>query len=294
MPVTWTIKALGRQWTSKTESGKRTGTVVYQATASEPSTPAAAEAACAAAPSAGVGLTIGSLYPGESSGSTFRCTDRSAAAGDDTRHVWIVTANFESGIEFEENPLSKPIEVEYNPKSSQETYFKDRSTTPKYAVTTAGEPFSELPTRDTGRLYFTVKKNVAHTVNYADFEQYSDEEGLRVNDDIVTIDGRSYAAGTLKAFPPRLSAVKEMNGTKYRELSVDFEAKADGWDQVFESRGLYELVFTKPTRIAGEDGTPVEMPWPLDASGVAQATANTPGAEITLKPYVGEDFTPLT
>jgi hypothetical protein len=293
MPVTWDIKPLGKQWTSGTESGKRTGTIVYQAIASEPSTPAAAEAACAAAPSDGVGLTIGSLYPGEIAGSSFKCVDRNAAAGDDTRHVWIVTASYDSSRTIDENPLAMPIEVEYDPQDSSETYFKDRSGTPKYAITTAGEPFGELPTRDAGKLAFTVKKNVAHTVNYATYESFSDLDGLKINSAIVTIDGRNYAVGTLKAKPPRLSAIKEMNGIKYRELVTRFEAKADGWNQVFESRGLYEKVFTKPTRIVGEDGTPVDMPWPLDASGIAQATAATPGALITLTPYASAAFTAL-
>lgn len=300
MPVTWTINALGDQWTSKTErGGKRTGTIVYQAIASEPSTPAAAEAAVAAAPSAGKGLTVGSLYPGETTGSSFKCVSRdSRSNGDKTRTVFIVTGEFDSelGLETTENPLETPMQWEYDPQDGEETYFKDTQGTPQKAIHTNGQPFDELPKRDAGLLILRGVKNVEHTKNYSDYESFI---AVKLNNANVTIDGRTYAAGTLKAKPPKLSGIKELNSIKYRELSVELHAKADGWDQKYESRSTLALKGTEedffgPSPIPGPDGSPVTFAWPLNEDGTAKTNPTDPGFEIEMKPYERASFALIT
>ncbi len=282
MSVTYTIKPITPDWDSKTEIGKITGRCVWQVQASEPVTPYQAERA-------GTPITpIGVTMPGTTAG--VPCVSREARAVDQTRMLYRVTCSYDSTVTVTENPLSQPIKVSYDPASRQETYFKDYSDPPKLAQTTAGEPFPNLPTRDVGQLIINLEKNVSDTTNYSAYEAFEDP---KVNSANVTIDGRTYAPGTVLTTPPRLSEVKEQNGVKYRTMTVTLLPKRGGWDDKKESRGLWEKVSGEYRRIAGSDGAPVETPWPLDADGVKKSSSSDEGAEIVLKPYESSAFTAL-
>ena len=290
MPVTWIVKPVTAEWTSETSREKRSGTTVYLAFASEPSTPAAAELA-------GGGIaSIGTNYPGVVLPAYYPCVSRSAVAVNQTRMVFKVTCEFDSSqTGLDENPLNAPVKVSYDPESAEESYFKDTQTpTPKRAIMTSGEPFAELPVRDTGLLTITLEKNVAATTNYLTYEAFIKP---KVNSGTVTIDGRGYAAGTLKTSAPKLSDVKELNGIKYRTLTTTLKANEAGWDQKFESRGLYaiEAGTLKRVMVTNAEGQeePSEVAMPLDEAGY-EVPPTTPGFEIVLKPYTAAAFTAIT
>jgi hypothetical protein len=285
--ILYTIRPVTAEWTSKTERGKTTGTCVWLVTASLPVTPYQAERATADGTTLPI-TAIGQTMPGTTAG--VPCVSRSAAAVDQTRQLYRVTCDYDSTSTVAENPLSEATKVSYDIEGSEAGYFKDESPTPKLAQTTAGEPFPELPKRDSGGLVINIEKNVAHTTNYAAYEGFIKP---KVNAGTVTIDGRNYAAGTLKTTPPRLSEVKEQNGVRYRTLTVTLKANADGWQQKYESRGLWEKSGGTYRRIAGADGAPVETPWPLNADGSKKSSSTDAGAEIVLTPYASADISSL-
>jgi hypothetical protein len=282
---TFTVKPVTAEWSVDVEIAKTTGTTVYLVTASEPTSPYAAIAATGVP-------SLGDVYPGSPTTGFFllKCIKRGCRPVGQTRMVFKLECEYDNTVELSPNPLTEPTKISYGDETNEESYFKDRTTpTAKLAQTTAGEPFSELPKRQRSILVINYEKNVSASTNYSAYE------GLRnkINSGTVTIDGRSYAAGTLLSSAPQLSEVKTRDAYTYRTLSGTIRANEDKWDQSFESRGLFEKVSGKLKPIADADGVPVEVPWPLNADGTKKAAASDTGEEIVLKPYTGADLSSL-
>lgn len=283
MPATFTINALTHEWDSKTDGDKITGTCVWLVRASEPVTPYQAERA-------GAPITpIGGSMPGTPSGFV-PCVDRSAKASDQTRMLYKVTCSYDSTRQETEDPLDEPAKITTDADEFEETYFADKSDPVKYAVMTSGEPFGELPKRDAARRIITIEKNVPAETDDSDYDAYLDPV---LNSGNVTIRGLTYTVGQLKTTPPKLSEIQERNGIEYRVFSIKLKANVDGWDQKYESRGLYFRHFDGSNyvmrRATDADGNPVEQPVALDEDGFPLAPG-TPGFEIVLKPYEYDDF----
>ena len=69
------------------------------------------------------------------------------------------------------NPVSDAITYAYGEEVSDETWYEDHTTpNPKMAMTTAFEPFPELPTRQTSSTIISFERNVAHTATYSTFK----------------------------------------------------------------------------------------------------------------------------
>jgi hypothetical protein len=278
MPATYSVKPVTAEWSIKRGAEKTTGQTVHIVTASEPVTPLDVLSA--------EGLPqIGTQYTGASF--NLRCNEIDPRPSDGTRMNFKVVADFDSTFTLDPNPLLDPLKVSYGKENAEEAYYKDVDDNP--AQTTAGEPFAELPKRRKSDLVLNLSINVSASTNYSAYEDIRET----VNEEIITIDGRSYAPGTLLAEAPELSEVQERNGTEYRVLSSTLVARKEGWNQKFESRGLYELVGGVLERIYDDKGNPIESAWPLDADGAAQASASTPGAEIERKPYAEADHSIL-
>ena len=271
--MAFTVHPVSSEWSVKKDKDKTEGRTVYRIVSDSPTNPLAAAGA--------TGLpAIGDAYPGSSS---LKCVEVSCDPEGQARLSFRYEASYDDSLNLEANPLFDPVKVSYGYETGEESYYKDVEN--KAATTTAGEPFSELPSRQTAVLTLDIEKNVVSSTTFLAYD------GLKqtVNGSAVGIDGVSFAAGTLFVAGISLSDVQQRNGVQYRTLKATLKAKKNGWNQKYESRGLYELSGGSLKRIADGDGAPVESPYPLTSSGTKAASASTAGAEIVLKPYEAGD-----
>lgn len=277
MPVTWTVKEVTAEASAETEGFIRQAVRVFNAHASEPSTPVAAETA--------TGLPgIGAAHPDDSS---LKVRTRKATPVDQTLLFFRVEFRYDENI-WLENPLSMPTQVSYDDENYEEAYYKDADGA--LAQNTAGDPFDELPLRDASITVITLEKNVTHT------QTYNDYEAMRncVNSGSTTIDGHAYAARELKVKKISLGKIQVMNGTQFRQLLTTLIAKPGGWDQTYESRGRRELVSSSPITIPDpETGRPIDYLWPLNENGSKTTAVSDEGFAIVLKPYTSTSLASL-
>ena len=273
MPVTYTVTPLGTQWTlDEASDGRITGKTVWQIKASEPSTPAAARNAAGT-------LQRGDSPPGDTG---FPCVSRSCKVKDDTRTLFVLECSHDS--QGFTSPLDEAAKISVSSESYEESYFKDKSSTPKYAVHTNKRPFDELPKRDRSIKVISWEKNVAASATDATYDPLRDT----VNASSLTIDGVTYAAGKVRVFDLALSEVKgDGESGTYRTISAKLKVHPDGWDQKFESRGTVDIN-GKRKQVAA-DASPNDEPWPLNSSGAFTSAMSDAGAEIVLTPYAAAD-----
>lgn len=284
---TFTVHPVSDKWTIKEDGSKTTGTTVYRVLSDAPTTAERARYAD------GVPLR-GSVYPGAPEGSALKCRGRSGVADGQSRLNFLITLDYDDTNTFAANPLLEPATFTHDEETSDEEYFKDCTPSdaggPKYAQTTATEPFPNLPKRETSSAVIKMTRNVASTTTFAAFRAMRN----KVNQSPVTIDSETYDAGTVRVRKPELTEVKTRDGYSYRELSAELVINENGWEQKYESRGLIELDEDGiPWPITGEDGGPVKNPWPLDADGMAKESVDDEGAEIVLRPYAYADISGL-
>ncbi|HEX8348645.1 MAG TPA: hypothetical protein VF598_01665 [Hymenobacter sp.] len=169
-----------------------------------------------------------------------------------------------------------------NSKVERVDYFKDSEG--KAAVTTAGEPFPQYPQRNRAKVTWKLTRNVEAIKTRATYEGLMN----KLNQDAVTIEGETYAIGTLLTTSLDLSEVQQEAGFSFKVLTLEGEYEPAGFNQDIDSRGYKE----KATNGALKDiakGNPlkkVETPWPLDNLGKAKASASDEPAVVTLKPYL--------
>lgn len=216
---------------------------------------------------------------------------------DDSRTIFVVDGEYtDDPGEIEDmgvSPLDRPAEISWDYEEATAEYSKDHTTPTAKAVTnSAGEPFDPWPARDDGWLVITVTKNEAtHDPAAADALKNT------LNSAIVTIDGKTYAAGTLKMSPIRAAKITErFNGAdvNYYRKTYILKARAAGWNHVLLDVGFNEKVGNEWKPIKDQDGEPVRMPWPLDGAGVKKASPTDVPAELTFKPYASNAWTGIT
>lgn len=271
---TFTVNPITPQWSIKEETAKTTGTTVYRVISDEATTPILAIAATS------VPLR-GSLYPGLTTG-TLKCRSRSCAAEGQTRQHFLITCEYDSTVSLDPNPLSDAPLFDYADETSDETYFADAQSTPKKAMTTALEPFPTLPKRQTSTLVISFERNVAVSASFGTYRAMRN----KINGSAVTIDGESYAEGTVLVGKLALSSVKTRDAYSYKTLSGELRVNDAGWDQKYESRGTVELKSGLQVPICGTDNAPIETTWPLNENGTKMSAQTATGFEIVLKPYV--------
>jgi hypothetical protein len=268
--MAWTINRITYEWETRTTIDGTQGTAVWLATSDVEATPYQAERA--------IGVSIGDGYPGDTSG-YLKCKGRVAKGVDQTRKLFKVTADYDSSTQYYSSPLDVPTKVEYGEELSQETYAVDQDNLTM--VNTAGQPFGELPTRDAGILVLTVTRNVTASTNYSGYLGFR----RKTNNANVSLDGMTYATGTLLVKSISLSEVKEQNGVQYRTLQTIVHAREDGWLQEFESRGPKYKDGSVLKPIVDGDGTPIDFAWPLDSAGAKKTNATDEGYTISRRPY---------
>jgi hypothetical protein len=194
------------------------------------------------------------------------------------------------------SPLNAKPDISYGSSDATEAYFQDHTTPDrKRCCNSAGDPFESFPERETGELTITI------TVNEETFNPVT-MDGFRhtLNQEPVSIDGVTYAAGTLKLSPPTAQKVTdtiegEGGGSQtfvYYRVTYLLKAKADGWDDKILDVGTNELIKdpAKPTDpgklrpIVDSVNSPVKKPWPL-AQGRKKPSPDAQADELVFKPY---------
>lgn len=200
----------------------------------------------------------------------------------------------ETGLSVFDNPLSDPVEYDWDFSSSSQTYFKDETTpTAKYTLTSAGEPFENLLEREVGDIAVTITKNIAP----GDWDPPTAATFLNpataINNASMTIDGVSISTGQARMTGIKCTPTKTRAGVSYRTLTLSLKVRSS-WDHAVDDRGFNELdpVNTGKVReiTKGTPPTKVDKPWPLDGSGAAKANSTDAPATLTFKPYPSKDF----
>lgn len=297
------IKEQHQRRRSSIKDGKRSETRVFQV-ASDNATDGTAlavtatimngETVVAAVP------TYGSGFPGIDA---LRATSIDAEPVQNSDRVFQVTVEYTPNeiATSDTNPLTRPWEISWGSGEASEAYFLDCSTPDKKpVVNSAGEPFEQFMERERGEMTITVTRNEAtHDANAAEAFSHT------TNKSVVTIDGTGYAPGTLKLSPIQATKQTEaisVNGvpqtvTYYRK-TYTFKARRDGWDDKPLDVGLNELVGStiagfKLKPIVDVAAMPIKRPYPLDGQGKRKKNPTDKPEELTFKPYVAADWSPL-
>lgn len=200
------------------------------------------------------------------------------------------------------NPLDRPAEISYGFQDATESYFIDRSDPPKPVANSAGDPFDSFLERETGWLVLTINTNEpTHNPVVADAFSHT------TNREAVTIDGITYAAGTLKLSPITAQKVKErieeegvVMEVQYYKRTYVLKARKDGWKEKPLDLGLNELIAdpdpTKPGKlkpIVDSVNAPIRRPWPLNGAGRKKPKGTETAATLEFLPYAEASWSTL-
>ncbi|MEM7806506.1 MAG: hypothetical protein AAF561_00155 [Planctomycetota bacterium] len=186
-----------------------------------------------------------------------------------------------------DNPLEWDDVITWSFQETTESYALDLSDPVKPVVTSAGQRFAELPTREGSSIVATIRRNVA-SFDFAQALQYNNA----INTDAFTVDGVSIAARQAKLQITGVSEGKNLNGTSYREITIQLKFRED-WRDNKADRGTKQLSGGELVPIvAGDTNQPVEDDWPLDGSGAAKANSTDEPATLEFKAYAELAFSP--
>jgi hypothetical protein len=241
---------------------------------------------------------VNSTLPGDTSRIASSVT---AKPRDNTGLLFDVEVDYETDVnEIGDSPLTVPVDYDWDFSASSQPYFKDCSSTPKYTVTSAGEPLQNLLEREVGQIVVTITDNIAD-VGWDPVlaAQYMSEPATAKNDAPMTIDGLAIGAGQARMGGIRCSGIKTSNGIDYRTRTIILKLRKS-WDDVIDDRGFHEkdspegssAGFSGKLREIVKGVPPVkpDKPWPLDGAGAALPNAGDTPADLTFVPYPEKDF----
>lgn len=218
----------------------------------------------------------GAAHP-SGDGSVVTSKDANPVANSDVHFIVSVEYSIPDGEttgEIATNPLLDPIEFRYGAAEYTESYFVDKSSTPKPVVNAAGDTFEQLPTRDASMPTIEFEKNVA-SYNPLTYAGYANS----INNANVTIDGVTYAAKTLRLKPIKAvkkSVVFEGDPLTYYTLSFQILINPATWDVKIPNIGFNELVSGKLAPILDDRGRAIIKPRPLNSDGSKKDVGEAP------------------
>lgn len=172
---------------------------------------------------------------------------------------WVLTANYSTLIELNENPLFDPAYIEWDGDNFEEPLVYDRNG--DAVVNSAGDQYENL-FRERTRRVVTVTKNVATIPDWI-----IDNEDA-VNSAIFSLDGISIGIEKAKLRPPSISRKQVRNGVTYREMKMIFTLNKDTWVTKAVDAGYRYKSGTERKRIVSDDGSDVTQPVCLDGTGL--------------------------
>jgi hypothetical protein len=229
---------------------------------------------------------IGSLHYDDAS-ARCRSLQVSRAGGKDKQN-WIATANYDTQVAYEIDPLMDPAEIEWDGDSFEEIAVFDRNG--HACLNSAGDQLQDL-FRERSRRIVTVSKNVAAVPSWI----ITNEDA--VNSSAFVVDGFSIPAGKAKLSAPRLGKWSSRNGVAFRQMTMIFKLNKDGWASQPLDAGFRYKSGTSRFIITNTDGTVPTNPVPLNGSGAVLSNP-TPSTAVFLSfdLYPAYDFNllPLT
>jgi len=235
----------------------------------------------------------GAVYPADMAA---RCQRRGARNESFSKRIWIVTCNYSTERELQENPLQDAAEITWETDSGQKPVAKDRDG--KAYLNSAGDPFDPPAMMDDSDWVANIQKNVAQVPAW--FRTYKDA----VNSDAFTLDGLDVEIGEAKLSNIRLGRWEERNDIRYRSLSmsigikeVDVANKKYGWMIETQDAGFHKkdpTDATKRVKITLADGSEPTAPVLLDGSGAVLANPSLDNAEfVRCNAYNAQPFSIL-
>jgi hypothetical protein len=229
---------------------------------------------------------IGSLHYDDPS-ARCRSLQLSRASGKDKCN-WIATANYDTQVAYEINPLSDPADIQWSGDNFEEAAVFDRF---GYAcLNSAGDPLQDL-FRERSRRVVTIIKNVASVPDWI----ITAEDA--VNSSEFVIDGFAVPAGKAKLSAPQLGRWETRNNVRFRQMTMTIKLNKDGWISQPLDAGYRYRSGNSRLLITNSDGTVPTNPVPLNGGG--QVLDNpTPSTAVfrnfDLYPQLNFNTLPLT
>ena len=211
----------------------------------------------------------------------------SRASGKDKCN-WIATANYDTQVAYEINPLNDPADIQWDGDNFEEVAVFDRNG--QACLNSAGDPLQDL-FRERSRRIVTVIKNVSAVPSWI----ITNEDA--VNSSSFTVDGFSVPTGKAKLSAPRLGRWESRNGYTFRQMTMVFKLNKDGWASQPLDAGFRYKNGTRRDIITNSDGTLPSTPVALNGSGAVLANPSPTNAVfLSFNLYPAYDFNllPLT
>lgn len=197
--------------------------------------------------------------------------------GDGTCHL--VTTKYESQESDAPAvlPWEEPDDIGFELGEGSEPWFRDAKDKPY--VNKAGEPFEDLPERDTCELVASVNRNTL-TVDLKSILKALN----KTNANPFTLDGVQIGKGEAKLSG---ASIKRAFHETQRYYQLGYKLKLrESWKVQVENRGTNELKDGKLVAIVkGTPPTQVEKPYPLNDDGTKMAEPTDVPTQIEFEPY---------
>jgi len=211
---------------------------------------------------------IGSIYPEDIRAKCRRVRARNESF---SKRVWLVTANYSTEFEAEENPLDDPVVIEWTTEQFQRPFHKDIHG--EAILNTAGDHFDPDVEGDDSRWAANISLNVPGVPGW--LRGYRDA----INKASFVIDGQTVSKHKGKVQAIRIGKRQERNDVAYRPLNLILHIKDEDDDETWVldllNHGFYQW---KPLPGAGGgsirvkcvdgEGDPVIIPVPLTLAGL--------------------------
>lgn len=282
----------GRDGVTETTGGKTTSryTRVFRATTTATTDEAVTVKAHADCP------RIGSIYPEDILASCRRVRARNESF---SRTVWLVTANYSTDFEAEENPLDDPVVITWNTDQYQRAYYKDRN---GRAILTGALNYFDPPVEgDDPRWAVNISYNAPEIPSWV--RKYKNA----INKAKFEVDGETVSKRKAKVQSIRIGDWQERNDILYRPFDLvlhlkdekdDGEDDDETWDPDILNQDFYQQDALNPGGLAipcvDGEGNPTVIPVPLDINGFQIINPTPDNADfINAKLYKEKDFTIL-
>lgn len=196
---------------------------------------------------------LGSVYPYDIGA---WCISRRASSPN--KRLWLVTVNYSSAKEMEEDPNSDPPQFQWSTQQFQRPYVKDRDG--KAIVNSAGDPYDPPIEGDDSRWTCTMTRNVNAVPTW--LLTYIDA----VNSDAFVIDGLNVTAGSAKVQGIQIGPERKRNDISYRQLSITLSFAKTFAKEVLDAGFRYKDDAERKA-ITNDDGSDPSAPVPLDGAG---------------------------
>ena len=190
------------------------------------------------------------------------------------KFAWVVSVDYTTERQRDENPFADPAVIEWNTDTTQETFAYDVNV--DAILNAAGDPYEEQVKDDVSYWTVTITKNLPYVPLW--INSYRDA----VNSDNVYIDGVPITAGMAKIKSIKISKWQTRGDYQYRELNLTIKIK-DDWQKHLLENGLTQIVTVDGTSYrfacANDDGTHATKPKCLAADG-SQISWPTPATAV--------------